>query len=158
MCLVSLCSMCLVVADLVPICWLSFPRTTAHTSILGVNANSRHFKEVETSTSIGHSLRKRTTDPKVRQDFLTNFTVFIFNRFKIHLNLKKMSAVPGDFGVPTNCKCYAAKTANGPLEPYTITRRACSENDVVIGVKFAGICHSDIHQVKEEWGKATFPM
>ena len=33
-----------------------------------------------------------------------------------------------------------------------------SENDIVIDIKFAGICHSDIHQVREEWGKAIFPM
>jgi alcohol dehydrogenase (NADP+) len=31
-------------------------------------------------------------------------------------------------------------------------------NDIVIEIKYAGICHSDIHQVREEWGKAIFPM
>jgi len=69
-----------------------------------------------------------------------------------------MSAIPGDFSKPTECKCYVSKVAKGPLEPSVITRRACSYNDVVIGVKFAGICHSDIHQVKEEWGPGNFPM
>lgn len=72
--------------------------------------------------------------------------------------LPTMSSIPGDFSKPTPCKCYASLTAKGPIEPYNITRRACSDNDVVIGVKYAGICHSDIHNVKEEWGPGIFPM
>jgi len=48
--------------------------------------------------------------------------------------------------------------ASQPFQPYTITRRACGPDDVVIDVKYAGICHSDIHQVREEWGPAIFPM
>jgi hypothetical protein len=58
-----------------------------------------------------------------------------------------MSKIPGSFGVPRSCKCYAALSAGGPLVPHTIDRRAATADDVVIGVKFAGICHSDIHQV-----------
>jgi uncharacterized zinc-type alcohol dehydrogenase-like protein len=48
--------------------------------------------------------------------------------------------------------------AGGPLKPSTIERRALRDDDVQIDVAFAGICHSDIHQVREEWGKAIFPM
>eukprot|EP01041_Mallomonas_annulata_P006211 gene6211-12581_t len=69
-----------------------------------------------------------------------------------------MSATVGDFAKPTKCRCYAAKTARGSFEPFEITRRACGPNDVVIDIKYAGICHSDIHQAREEWGPATFPM
>lgn len=69
-----------------------------------------------------------------------------------------MSSAPGAFASSRKCKCYAALTANGPLEPHTIERRAVHASDVSIKVLYAGICHSDIHQVKEEWGKATFPM
>jgi uncharacterized zinc-type alcohol dehydrogenase-like protein len=47
---------------------------------------------------------------------------------------------------------------SAPFEQYEITRRALGPRDVAIQVKFAGICHSDIHQAREEWGKATFPM
>jgi D-arabinose 1-dehydrogenase-like Zn-dependent alcohol dehydrogenase len=59
----------------------------------------------------------------------------------------KMSTIPGNFGVSRTCKCYAALKVGGPLVPYTVTRRAATDDDVVIGIKFAGICHSDIHQV-----------
>jgi uncharacterized zinc-type alcohol dehydrogenase-like protein len=63
-----------------------------------------------------------------------------------------------DFTSPTECKAYAALTPSAKFEPFSVTRRACGPKDVVIEIKFAGICHSDIHQVREEWGKAIFPM
>ena len=53
---------------------------------------------------------------------------------------------------------YAAPSAGAPLAPTTIERRACGPDDVVIDVLFAGICHSDIHQARGEWGAAAFPM
>jgi uncharacterized zinc-type alcohol dehydrogenase-like protein len=55
-------------------------------------------------------------------------------------------------------KCYAALTGSAELVPHTIKRRAVGDNDVHIKVAFAGICHSDIHQAREEWGPALFPM
>jgi uncharacterized zinc-type alcohol dehydrogenase-like protein len=59
---------------------------------------------------------------------------------------------------PTKTRSIAALSARAELGPHEITRRACTENDVVIAIKYAGICHSDIHQVREEWGAAIFPM
>ncbi|MGW1027549.1 NAD(P)-dependent alcohol dehydrogenase [Streptomyces sp. NPDC002577] len=53
---------------------------------------------------------------------------------------------------------YAAPAPKAPLERTTIERRPVGEFDVLIDIKFAGICHSDIHQAREGWGKATFPM
>ncbi|MEU6512203.1 MULTISPECIES: NAD(P)-dependent alcohol dehydrogenase [unclassified Streptomyces] len=53
---------------------------------------------------------------------------------------------------------YAAPAAKAPLERTTIERRAVGEFDVLIDIKFAGICHSDIHQAREGWGEAIFPM
>jgi len=55
-------------------------------------------------------------------------------------------------------RAYAALAAGGPLVPHTITRRDLGPHDVAIDIKFAGICHSDIHQGREEWGGAIFPM
>ena len=52
----------------------------------------------------------------------------------------------------------AALSKNAPLTPYSFTRRELLPNDVAIDIKYAGICHSDIHQVREEWGGARFPM
>ncbi|MBY8888196.1 NAD(P)-dependent alcohol dehydrogenase [Streptomyces sp. PTM05] len=58
----------------------------------------------------------------------------------------------------TTVAAYAAPAAKAPLERTTIERRAVGESDVLIDIKFAGICHSDIHQVHEGWGEAIFPM
>ncbi|HET7660292.1 MAG TPA: NAD(P)-dependent alcohol dehydrogenase [Oryzihumus sp.] len=52
----------------------------------------------------------------------------------------------------------SAASAGAPLQATTIEHRELRDDDVLIDVKFAGICHSDIHQVREEWGPAIFPM
>ncbi|MFE1882501.1 NAD(P)-dependent alcohol dehydrogenase, partial [Streptomyces diastatochromogenes] len=58
----------------------------------------------------------------------------------------------------TTVAAYAAPAAKAPLERTTIERRAVGEFDVLIDIEFAGICHSDIHQAREGWGTAIFPM
>jgi uncharacterized zinc-type alcohol dehydrogenase-like protein len=58
----------------------------------------------------------------------------------------------------TTVAAYAAPAAKAPLERTTIERRPVGESDVLIDIKFAGICHSDIHQAREGWGPAAFPM
>jgi len=55
-------------------------------------------------------------------------------------------------------KGYAVPSAGAPLEPFAFERRALRESDVALDILFAGICHSDIHQAREEWGPALFPM
>ncbi|XXY48902.1 NAD(P)-dependent alcohol dehydrogenase [Sorangium sp. So ce269] len=53
---------------------------------------------------------------------------------------------------------YAAASAKEPLRPFTIERRDPGPHDVLIEILFCGVCHSDIHQVRDEWGGAIFPM
>ncbi|MDQ1186397.1 MULTISPECIES: NAD(P)-dependent alcohol dehydrogenase [Agrobacterium] len=53
---------------------------------------------------------------------------------------------------------YAATDASKPLTPFTFERREPNEDDVVIDIKFAGICHSDIHTVRNEWKNAVYPI
>jgi alcohol dehydrogenase (NADP+) len=55
-------------------------------------------------------------------------------------------------------KAYAAPSATSPLAPWTFERRQPGDKDVVLDVLFCGVCHSDIHQVRDEWGGAIFPM
>lgn len=52
----------------------------------------------------------------------------------------------------------AVLKSKAPLEPFEFERRALRPNDVALDISYAGICHSDIHQVREEWGPALFPM
>jgi uncharacterized zinc-type alcohol dehydrogenase-like protein len=55
-------------------------------------------------------------------------------------------------------RAYAARDARSPLAPFEITRRDVGPKDVLIEIAYCGICHSDIHQARDEWGGALFPM
>ena len=58
----------------------------------------------------------------------------------------------------THTRGYAALAPKEDLVPFEFERREVGANDVAFDIAFAGICHSDIHQAREEWGKALFPM
>jgi alcohol dehydrogenase (NADP+) len=58
----------------------------------------------------------------------------------------------------TTVSAYAATSATAPLTETTITRRDVGPHDVAFDIHFAGICHSDIHTVKGEWGDVEYPM
>ncbi|MDX2252949.1 MAG: NAD(P)-dependent alcohol dehydrogenase [Nitrospira sp.] len=53
---------------------------------------------------------------------------------------------------------YAALTAKAALQPFAFERREVGTHDVLIQITHCGICHSDIHQVRDEWGISLFPM
>ena len=53
---------------------------------------------------------------------------------------------------------YAATSATAPLTPTTIERRDVGPHDVLIDIKYAGICHSDIHTARGEWGPVAYPL
>ena len=57
-----------------------------------------------------------------------------------------------------HAKGIAATSATAPLGPFSFNRRDPKDHDVVIDIKFCGICHSDIHTVRDEWGKANYPV
>ncbi|MEN4479216.1 NAD(P)-dependent alcohol dehydrogenase [Mycolicibacterium cosmeticum] len=58
----------------------------------------------------------------------------------------------------TTVSAYAATSATSPLTKTTVERRAVGPHDVAFDIKFAGICHSDIHTVKAEWGTPNYPV
>ena len=53
---------------------------------------------------------------------------------------------------------YAAVDSKKPLVPFEIKRRDPGAHDVVIDIAYCGVCHSDIHQARNEWGGANYPM
>jgi len=53
---------------------------------------------------------------------------------------------------------YAAHDKKSPLVPFNFERREPGPNDVVVEIAYSGICHSDIHQVRDEWGQSIYPM
>ena len=55
-------------------------------------------------------------------------------------------------------KGYAALEKSADLTPFSFERRDPRPHDVVVDILYSGICHYDIHQVREEWGPSLFPM
>jgi uncharacterized zinc-type alcohol dehydrogenase-like protein len=55
-------------------------------------------------------------------------------------------------------QAYAAPTSKAPLAPFSFERREPGPHDVVIDILYCGVCHSDIHSARDEWGKGQFPM
>ena len=53
---------------------------------------------------------------------------------------------------------YAAQSATAPLAPMTFERRTPRADDVAIDILYCGVCHSDIHQARNEWGIAVYPL
>lgn len=53
---------------------------------------------------------------------------------------------------------YAAQSKTSPLAPFKFERRSVGAHDVQIEILYCGVCHSDIHQVRDEWGGSIFPM
>ncbi len=59
----------------------------------------------------------------------------------------------------TDVLAYGANSATTPLESMTIKRRMVSDNDVAIDIDYCGVCHSDIHMTRDEWGMSSkYPM
>jgi uncharacterized zinc-type alcohol dehydrogenase-like protein len=60
--------------------------------------------------------------------------------------------------MPTTVHAYASPSATEDLIPTTIERRDVGPDDVLIEIKYAGICHSDIHTVRGDWGPQQYPL
>ena len=57
----------------------------------------------------------------------------------------------------SSTKAYAASAANSPLAPFSFDRREPTPKDVQIDILFCGVCHSDLHIARNEWGGTTYP-
>lgn len=57
-----------------------------------------------------------------------------------------------------SARAYAALAAGKPLEPFSFKRRVLGPADILMDIHFCGVCHSDIHQARNEWGGSRFPM
>jgi alcohol dehydrogenase (NADP+) len=55
-------------------------------------------------------------------------------------------------------KGYAAQDARSPLAPFNFTRREPGATEIAVEILYCGVCHSDLHMVRDEWGNAIYPM
>jgi alcohol dehydrogenase (NADP+) len=83
--------------------------------------------------------------------FLPIINVFVYKLTHFYTYKRKESFMSQANG-------YAAFNHNTPLQPFQFERRALTATDVQIEILYCGVCHSDIHQVRNEWGNSTFPM
>ena len=58
----------------------------------------------------------------------------------------------------TASKGYAATSAQSPLAPFSFQRREPLPTDIVVDILYCGVCHSDLHMARNEWGQAVYPM
>jgi uncharacterized zinc-type alcohol dehydrogenase-like protein len=63
-----------------------------------------------------------------------------------------------DYFMSHKTAAFAVLQAKQPLQAHTITRRSPRDHDVFIEIDFSGVCHSDVHKARDEWGKSTFPI
>ncbi|MBA3658391.1 MAG: NAD(P)-dependent alcohol dehydrogenase [Gemmatimonadales bacterium] len=68
------------------------------------------------------------------------------------------AARPQNREAGTATQGYAAESATTPLGPFQFERRVPGPTDVQIEILFCGVCHSDLHQARDEWGGTTFPV
>ena len=61
-------------------------------------------------------------------------------------------------GTTKPARAYAAQTASSPLAPFSLQRREPLAHDVVIEILYCGVCHSDLHQVRNEWHNSVYPV
>ena len=58
----------------------------------------------------------------------------------------------------TEVRGYAARDAQSPLAPFRFTRRSPGPHDIEIEILYCGICHSDLHQARNDWHNSLYPM
>ena len=72
---------------------------------------------------------------------------------------REQTARPTGTRAPTaTTRGFAARSATTPLAPFTFERRATGPRDVRMDILFCGVCHSDLHLTRDEWGASTYPM
>ncbi|XP_028065981.1 8-hydroxygeraniol dehydrogenase-like [Camellia sinensis] len=68
-----------------------------------------------------------------------------------------MAKLPAEQQHPVEALGWAARDTSGVLSPFKFSRRATGEKDVTFNVLYCGVCHSDLHTIKNEWGSTNYP-
>ena len=70
----------------------------------------------------------------------------------------KQTTAPKSRPSTTVAKGFAAQSPTTPLAPFSFVRRAIGPRDVGMEILFTGVCHSDLHLARNEWGMTTYPI
>ncbi len=90
----------------------------------------------------------------VQQASMAGVGVLLANPLQLFSQTNKMH----NMGKNINSKGYTGKDEQGKLVSWNFERRPVGDNDILIDIKFSGICHSDIHTIKGHWGKQQYPQ
>ena len=74
------------------------------------------------------------------------------------VSTQTFTAVPSTAVSPRATKAYAAQTASDSMAPFNIQRRDPGDEDILIDILYCGVCHSDLHQARNEWKNSTYPV
>ncbi|CAL5371625.1 unnamed protein product [Camellia sinensis] len=69
-----------------------------------------------------------------------------------------MAKLPAEQQHPVEALGWAARDTSGVLSPFKFSRRTIGEKDVTFKVLYCGVCHSDLHTIKNEWGNTNYPL
>lgn len=89
----------------------------------------------------------------IQQTALASAGVMLASPLQLFSQSNKLNAMNN-----IKSKGYAGKDEQGKLVLWNFERRAVGDNDILIDIKFSGICHSDIHTIKGHWGKQEYPQ
>jgi len=90
----------------------------------------------------------------IQQSSLVGAGVLLANPIQLFSQTNKKYSMSKNI----NSKGYAGKDEKGKLVSWSFERRPVGDNDILIDIKFSGICHSDIHTIKGHWGKQQYPQ
>lgn len=101
---------------------------------------------------------QESTEQNSRRKFLQNSAllgsaVMLSGPIELFANQHSSVMAPG-----IKSKGYAGKDEKGNLTLWNFERRPLGDNDVLIEIKYSGICHSDIHTIRGHWGKQSYPQ
>ena len=78
---------------------------------------------------------------------------------QLHLHSKSLTLKVKEINMETtNVKAFGTDAAAAPLKEMNIQRRALLANDIEIDVLYCGVCHSDLHTARNDWGFTTYPV
>jgi uncharacterized zinc-type alcohol dehydrogenase-like protein len=98
-------------------------------------------------------------NPTSRRKFLFQTTLATTGALLANsLQVFSQSQIINNMDTNIKSKGYAGKDEQGKLEAWSFERRPVGDNDILIEIKFSGICHSDIHTIKGHWGKQQYPQ
>lgn len=107
----------------------------------------------------GQIMQEQNQNPKTRREFLKHSGRLALAAAALNLGTSSLFAKDASAANKhIKCKGWAAFDEGGILRPWEFERRGVGDSDILIDIKFASICHSDIHQIKGDWRKQVYPQ